>query len=64
MIFDEAHNLESTFGEVAAFELTGQDLSLCMAELDKCAVLIENSEVDAEGDLTVSDAMLLKGSCP
>lgn len=60
IIFDEAHNLESTFGEVTAFELTGQDLALCMAELDKCVVLLENT-VDSSVTIDVNDIVLLKG---
>jgi len=60
IIFDEAHNLESSFGDVASFELTGQDLALCLAELDKCAIILENSPVIVGAELTLDDVVRLK----
>jgi Rad3-related DNA helicase len=63
LLLDEAHNLEATLGDVAAFELTGADLALCLAELDKCAVLVEHygAGSDAAPNLSVDDIVLLKG---
>jgi len=62
IIFDEAHNLESSFGDVASFELTGQDLALCLAELDKCAVILENSPGIVGAELTLDDVVRLKSA--
>ncbi|KAI9139228.1 helicase C-terminal domain-containing protein [Paraphysoderma sedebokerense] len=36
IIFDEAHNLESTCGDATSFELSSTDIALCINEADEC----------------------------
>ena len=36
VIFDEAHNLESSCGEAVSFDLTTTDLDACVAEAQQC----------------------------
>lgn len=42
IIFDEAHNLESSCGEISSFELTTDDLSACIKEAELCSDLAKN----------------------
>ena len=45
LIFDEAHNLESSCNEASSFELTTADLQACLVDLNYC------SQVQQEPDL-------------
>ena len=52
LIFDEAHNLETSCGDVTSFELAPADLDSCIMDAQRCADMagatFEYREYDAE----------------
>jgi len=60
VIFDEAHNLESSCAEATSFSLTNLQISSCLDELQKATdILLENPE--GAKNLVAEDVVTLKG---
>ncbi|CAG8485472.1 5906_t:CDS:10 [Ambispora gerdemannii] len=59
LIFDEAHNLESSCSEATSFEITSDDLQACISEARYCAEKARSPLHTS--DITEEDYILLRG---